>query len=501
MLAYSVAALLLVGSIATAEGGHGRSAALQKKIISKATLVGERQLTYEFEPSQYALSYHRCAAIQQYDDDVAANEDTSTVFATKNFAIFRFCPASTCDAQDDDDSSEEEVVSGARGSGCQSNYGEYMIELEDYLSIMAEYQDGLVDDFCTYCENYMYKVYQNYVSKCMNNGNCRRDLKYDDFKNNKTGEMQRELGMNFGACTNYATTCNGALDVDFKDYFECKQANGAWVGPHCSEDGYSVTLGVFSDEGCNVFLGGNVANYIDIDEDYLDETGIMAQDALTDWYNSRHGELSFLFEGEDENVCIPCKEEAYDSLYAELTAYANGDSTYIADTGDGEMGTLCTTLYESSAHCHKNFANFDRDNISERAWRQMQLSCSYIDSVILGNYDEMGYVNLQKNWIYNSENAPQWLRTTEPLANSVARVSPLQYVLLICSILAFVGLAAWSKSLHSSLVKREEPWSPRRSWGQQWSIFRGVDHPTINNIDSGIGVTRVRSDGTSYYMS
>ncbi len=322
MLVFSVAALLLIGSIATAEGGRSRSAALQKEIISKATLVGERKLTYVFEPSQYALSYHRCAAIQQYDDEVAADEDTSTVFATKNFAIFRFCPADTCDADADDDS-DEEAIAGARGSGCQSDYGEYMIELEDYLGIMAGYQDGLVDDFCTYCEEYMYKVYQNYVAKCTSNGNCRRDLKYEDFKKDESGEMQRELGMNFGACTNYGTTCNGALDIDFKNYFECKQANGAWVGPHCAEDGYSVTLGAFSDEGCNVFLGGNVANYIDIDADYLDETGTLAQDALTNWYNSRHGTLSFLFEGEDENVCIPCQESvrncdtstAYDCSY------------------------------------------------------------------------------------------------------------------------------------------------------------------------------------------
>lgn len=185
-----------------------------------------------------------------------------------------------------------------------------------------------------------------------------------------------------------------------------------------------------------------------------------------------------------------------------MTAYtANGGSSNTQAAATGEMGELCTTLYESSAHCHKKFANFERDNISERAWKQMQLSCNFIDSVILGNYDEMGYVNLQKSWVYDSENTPQWLRTTEPLANSITRVSPLQYALLICSILAFVGLAAWSKSLHSSILKGEEPWSPRRSWGQQWNIFRRVDHPTINNMDSGIGVSRVRSDGTSYYMS
>lgn len=164
------------------------------------------------------------------------------------------------------------------------------------------------------------------------------------------------------------------------------------------------------------------------------------------------------------------------------------------------MGELCATLYTSSAHCHTNYADFTRGTLSEREWKEMQLSCSYIDSVVLGNYDEMGYINLQKNWISTSESTPQWLRTTAPLVNSVARVSLLQYFFLICSILAFIGLAAWSKSLHSSLVKKES-WAPRRQWSHQLNIFRSGDHPAIHNIDSGIGVSRIRSEGTSYYMS
>ncbi len=189
-----------------------------------------------------------------------------------------------------------------------------------------------------------------------------------------------------------------------------------------------------------------------------------------------------------------------------MTAFATNDGNATADDEvdytENEMSVLCEILYDSSARCHKKFATFSRDGLSKRDWKQMQLSCSYIDSVVLGNYDEMGYVNLQKNWIYTSESAPEWLRSTEPLAYSVGRVSLLQYFFLICSILAFVGLAAWSKSLHSSLVKKE-PLSPRRPWSHQWRIFRRADHdpPAINNIDSGIGMSRARNEGTSYYMS
>jgi hypothetical protein len=57
---------------------------------------GEWNNAFGFDPTQYSLSYHRCAEVRQFDDDLAAQEDSSSVFATKHFAVFRFCPSETC---------------------------------------------------------------------------------------------------------------------------------------------------------------------------------------------------------------------------------------------------------------------------------------------------------------------------------------------------------------------------------------------------------------------
>ena len=168
------------------------SSALRKKVMEKATPVPpERKLEQEagnngnqnnqgqgsdgaddyfmaygswsnsfgFDPTQYSLSYHRCAEVRQFDDELAAQEDSLSVFATKHFAVFRFCPAETCkgykqeeeqlswwnktygqmeDEEQEQQEEEEEgnkykyaygeepELVGARGEGCQSNYGEYM---------------------------------------------------------------------------------------------------------------------------------------------------------------------------------------------------------------------------------------------------------------------------------------------------------------------------------------------------------------------------------------
>jgi hypothetical protein len=141
---------------------------------------------FGFDPTRFSLSYSRCAQVRQFDDTVAAMEDTKSVFATKHFAVFRFCPSKTCDpyavqtqsgdAADGQQSSAsggymgmdfatyqgyiedkyrqysyvneqnkqkaaeqfKEIESqftkgGANGDGCSSNYGEYMIELEGEL--------------------------------------------------------------------------------------------------------------------------------------------------------------------------------------------------------------------------------------------------------------------------------------------------------------------------------------------------------------------------------
>lgn len=136
---------------------------------------GEWSNTFGFNPTQYSLSYSRCAAIRQFDDELAAEEDSTTVFSTKNFAIFRFCPSKTCEgtspavqylnqqaaqqaaqqasSYSSSSSSSQQaaqqqeyeepamfeklLTAGANGQGCQSNYGEYMLELEDYLEIMV----------------------------------------------------------------------------------------------------------------------------------------------------------------------------------------------------------------------------------------------------------------------------------------------------------------------------------------------------------------------------
>lgn len=214
-----------------------------------------------------------------------------------------------------------EMFYGARGEGCSANYGEYMIELEDYLQLMLEYQEEHFQTYCQYCEECMFEVYQVWLQ---NGGQQQRKLTYEEFKGSeKHQKAARELGGNlnggqandkyynvcpeYDTCAEYQYTCKQGMDMGLSDYFECTEVqrnNGqvAYIGPHCASNGFTVTLGVFSDEYCNNYIGDGV----DI-ANFLGQELNIEEDDLKSYYNSANGVLDLLEFSNEDDVCIPCR--------------------------------------------------------------------------------------------------------------------------------------------------------------------------------------------------
>jgi hypothetical protein len=92
-----------------------------------------------FDIDNYSIKYTKCATVQSYSDELAAAEYTDTVLAAQRFALFRLCPKDSCDA-----SSE---------NGCTSNYGDYIVSLDQFLLAMMENQEQRVAGYCEYCQN------------------------------------------------------------------------------------------------------------------------------------------------------------------------------------------------------------------------------------------------------------------------------------------------------------------------------------------------------------
>jgi hypothetical protein len=92
---------------------------------------------FGFDITDYAIKYTGCHRIETFNDNVAQNENINSVLGIQSFATFRLCPADEC--------YENNVW------GCSSNYGEYVVAMEDFLGGLLGYNEERVYGYCEYC--------------------------------------------------------------------------------------------------------------------------------------------------------------------------------------------------------------------------------------------------------------------------------------------------------------------------------------------------------------
>ena len=266
---------------------------------------------FEFNALKYSLKYIRCQGIETFSDQMAEDEESDSVLLTKRFVVFRLCNSQYC--------------SNDNSFGCNYDYGEYIMELADYLDVMKEYIEERNEAYCDFCKECME----------MENGDRRRleDAGADDAAGNDAGddaanneaddgideEEQEEENEDeeedeneaddvvqgddanvehaceyYDVCYNYEDTCEAEQDdgfIEYSDFFECQMYEGRngdamYIAPHCGSDGHTIMLGLYYDEYCSQYAG--------YDQDINDYTGLnFAEDGLEAYYTTD---------------CISCKE-------------------------------------------------------------------------------------------------------------------------------------------------------------------------------------------------
>lgn len=220
--------------------------------------------------------------------------------------------------------------------------------ITDYLAIMLEYHEERFETYCSYCNSCMYSVYKSWLNS---NGRHLEAKTIDqdwqsDIERHLSAAEQRELGNVYGSCPEYDTckyyknTCGNDLDDTLTQYFECTEVqrnNGmvAYIGPHCSSDGKTVTLGLYSDENCNEYIGGsyNINNFLGftLEEGALDgyATGSLARDVIPDDYFQQYwSEELQAYYNPQEQMCIPCAASLQIYENKGNLASLNGDDDY-----------------------------------------------------------------------------------------------------------------------------------------------------------------------------
>jgi len=326
---------------------------------------------FGFDPADFSLKYSGCSQIAMYSDENA--EDGASVFETKRFVVFRLCSTDSC----------------YDGSSCNSNYGEYLIPLEEYLESMGQFKEEMFEAYCYYCEQCMYFEKYFYNNRKLDDAEDAGDDYVAEEADDAVDEDEEEEShacMYYDECVDYLMSCDydawleemgydddsyaQAEEVDFSDFFECTEFDGNnddgyvyYIGPRCTDDGL-LSFGIYSDEYCSQYVGNSV--------DISDFTGI---DFETDYLNDY-----------SPSDCISCKESDLPYMIVQDDA----------DDGD-DITELCENLYTESAKCNKHL--YDAEDGSYMSYNQETneaLVCGFISNVNSGKYDEMATLSLMR---------------------------------------------------------------------------------------------------------
>ena len=362
--------------------------------------AGEEE--YQVDISGYSVKFEKCQFVKAYDDELAEDEEAATVLATKRFVVFRLCPNNSC-------------------SSCNYNYGEYIVDLEEYLDATVQYQQEIQEEMCQACE------------ECGN---------WDDQQQNDQNQQQNQNNNN-RKLQNYNVDCDSCYDecqkienmeengyIDATEFLECQMIYdpeddgkaALYAGPMCASQGSKIKIGVFTDEECN-----QIDSSKDVDEYLMDGDGYQMK--------LSHALLKTVYS---DSTCVSCLAVDEED---ENNNNNNNQNNNNQEQEEPEVIEMCQQLYEAAAKCEKTngfddgYSNYDGYS---NQLSQEEVVCDFIDSIKAGSYDEEGEIVVNGGSI-----------TT----GGGAKTTGGQKFALTFFILGTVGLAAYAAMLHSKLTK------------------------------------------------
>mmetsp|Transcript_17586 Transcript_17586/g.27393 ORF Transcript_17586/g.27393 Transcript_17586/m.27393 type:complete len:350 (+) Transcript_17586:156-1205(+) len=233
-----------------------------RKLISKAKQRNLEDQEFQDYDSlyEYSIKFLSCYRWFEWNDEADGDEDLR--LAAKRIVQFRLCPTKSC--------------TDGKNAGCDSNYGEFIIDMETYL---VAYYDMLGEDN----DDYGVQQVMNY-------------LQCDRFRAN------RELSKNENADNRNL----GYYDVLYDDDIYEREF---YIGPYCTEDG--IEIGLFTEDTCTMVAGGESSSNTNGGEIYYQLTG---------------NKLPFVGESIVSRDCINCERGDEDGGLSEFCEDMYADS-------------------------------------------------------------------------------------------------------------------------------------------------------------------------------
>ena len=277
---------------------------------------------YGFDMTEYSFKYARCQMVKSFSDD-AAQQGASNTMVSSSLVVFRLCPSVSCRSS---------------GNGCSSDYGEYVLPLDEYLYYMSVFNEAKEKHYCYWCKQCLNKQNQRKKRKQRRRKLNEEADREDEDEPDNEGEDEEEAddwysayavyddygdadgdadGYGYGdaedettqscpsECDYFADRCQNKNNDDnviqYEDYLNCVKYRtydesgsrlNLYVGAYCSSDHSTIKVDVFYDQFCT--------NYAGNDHDVNTVTGLKFESkGLSDFY---------------PKDCVPCKESVSFSL-------------------------------------------------------------------------------------------------------------------------------------------------------------------------------------------
>ena len=326
--------------------------------------VARRLDDQEIDITSYSIKFEKCQYIKQYkyNDENQNDDEIDTVLEMKHFVIFKLCPNNNC----------------GYDSCSNSNYGEYMIDMDTYLEATLKHMEEEQEMYCQACEECgMYDDDGDDDAAAANNvADDAAANNYDD----ANGRRTRNLGYKPDCSTCY-TECQNIENmeengyVDAAEYLNCEKVyenenKGLvyYAGPICSNNGERIKVGLFIDEECTLY-DANASP----DQYLKNENG----------YNIK---LSYH---------ILKRTFMADGCIASCTKVNENDDD--DDGGDIELAEICEDLYDASGKCENPHGFENGMDYSNSEYYDVQMTneenvCEFITNIQANHYDMYGEV-------------------------------------------------------------------------------------------------------------
>ena len=279
------------------------------------------QESFPFDISSYSVKFQQCQGVKTPQTD----ENGVTTIVVKRYALFRLCPGHAC-------------------SSCHQHYGEYALDLEEYMDILSRYFHETKESMCQTCE------------KC--NSPAGR------------GKAEASLVADFGNnCNECAEECHMLNQLEEKGYIDATEFRRCspiytgpndekfYAGPVCTTNGEGVGIGVFTDSYCSIQdTGRNIRDFLQTND-------------------GRHVTLAYSFmKLAYRETCLSCQEDRMEGMHDMKEDEQDGDS----------VKKFCERLYLESDKCEAahGFALSSEVSISvENLAEEQHETCALIPKI------------------------------------------------------------------------------------------------------------------------